>query len=334
MIVALENLAQDAETTSQHGLDYLRSRLTAIETTLAERPRWLTSALVRAALARAAAQLDLFESATAHYEALLAAGKANFTVEALEQLENLRSRWAVHRWRNPGDGGPPELESLRSQIAASVRTLEHLPKGDAMPAERRALIGSAYKRLSQLARNPEERLDALKKMARAYKRAHEQGLRERGRVDTYPLHNWLGAELMLRYLGGNGRRLPIEDLLAGGELATLEDEAGDPTFWTSVARADAQLIHHLAAADLSAHVPEIVQAYRDAWDRGGAPKQLRSVAEHLEWLIDCLTVSPPAARASAAAKKRAESCLAMAAALRTVLGGVRGFVQETSRSSA
>ena len=186
--------------------------MAAIETTLAERPRWLGNAQVRAALARAAAQLDLFDSATAHYEALLSGGRANFTVEALEQLENLRSRWAVHRWRNPSDGGPPELEPLRRQIMESVRTLEHLPKGDAMSAERRSLIGSAYKRLSQLAGDPEERLDAVKKMARAYKSAHEQGLHARGRVDTYPLHNWLAAELVLSGVSPTVARLAVDAL--------------------------------------------------------------------------------------------------------------------------
>ncbi|HLM68459.1 MAG TPA: CHAT domain-containing protein, partial [Longimicrobium sp.] len=199
VVFDLENLAGDADTTSQFGLEPLREQLREIRRAIPA--SWRGRAPLRAALARAYAQVGMLPQAIHQYRRLARADKASYTVEALEQLANLQSRWAVICWKRArAGGGDPDPARIIRRIEKVLEALEALPGKNTRSAERWSLIGSAHKRLSQL-EPPAERPKRLRRMRDAYGRGHVVARERRGRLDPYPTRMWLAARVVAQYLG-------------------------------------------------------------------------------------------------------------------------------------
>ena len=123
-------------------------------------------------------------------------------------------------------------------------------------------------------------------MSESYKAAHELEVVNRGAISSYPLLNWISAELCL-----NPERLhePLRtnanDLLARVQQAAAA--VVDPDFWTFVTSADVLLTQSLIEGRVDeSRRDELLQAYRKVVARAGSPKQLRSIIEHLDFLAD------------------------------------------------
>jgi hypothetical protein len=230
----------------------------------------------------------MYTEAIQRYEALLNASPATYTVQALEQLANLRTRAALAAWkRHAADGGAPPDPDPAVVIRAAVTDLENLPGGEPISGERRSLIGSAYKRLSQIT-GGEARVAALRSMEEAYRTAFRDEEDRRGRVDFYPLLNWLSAHVLLSQSGVDD---PLDDfagLLARAEAAATEQEKDGPDFWSRTAMGEVILVRALARLEVDPHAKEILAHFRAAWNTGGSVRRLLSVLEHLDWIIAIL----------------------------------------------
>ncbi len=272
----------------------LERRLDAIGSAL---PRvWRQNARLFAAMARAYRELGRFEQAVGHYETALAIEKADCGLVTIEQLANLRARWAVElaqQGKNAPDGASPE-----SLIHKSIAEIEGLEAIAGATSERASLIASANKRLALVVRTRTALIDALTAMATHYKRAHEIAVAQNN-LDTYPLNNWLMAWRLLSITGVPVAALkevaPAESLESLHDVARATAEKRDkqqPSFWNWIVPAECLLVRHLGGA-LARHKGEICDSYRKAWSGKASTRQKRSVLDQFVFLVDALTRLAP-----------------------------------------
>ncbi|HSB80347.1 MAG TPA: CHAT domain-containing protein [Candidatus Methylomirabilis sp.] len=286
----LGNLTGEAKTAGDERLKALKARIDQI-LKLADQA-WLKRGDVAAALGQAYGELGEFDKAIEHLGRAVQAEKAEFPVRAVEQRANFKSRWAVELFRSgqkPSGGVKPS-----DLIQEAVREVEAL-KQFGPTAERWSLLGSAHKRHAWIAEG-DERKGALKSMASSYRKAHELAYAKgQGRLDTYPLLNWLAAEILLDWYGTPhpAALAQIEDWCQRAEAHASEREKVDPDFWNSVVKPECDLVRALARKTLDREKDTIVDGYRRAKSRGASPREFRSVLEHLEFLVHVATGAGP-----------------------------------------
>ncbi|HEX8359907.1 MAG TPA: CHAT domain-containing protein [Longimicrobium sp.] len=316
----LANLAEDASATAQHRAGTLERRLDEIVKAIPE--EWKERPRVIAALARAHADLGRFDDAIEWYQKLEGCAQAEYTVQALEQLANMRVRRAMLRWLEDGAIVNPESPQM-AEVRKVIGQLMRLPGRRPRSSERSSLLGSAYKRLSWMSAG-DERAKALARMEAAYRAAYgaarETALARGGRVNVYPLHNLLSAAVVRRLLGLKKEDTgEIRHWVMEAEEATAHLEATQADFWSGIGLADLAVVTHLNASDLDNHADEIARNYARAWRRGGQARQLSSVLEHMGWLIAMLAADGGGGEA------RESRVAAQVAALRTIERAVRAL---------
>ena len=284
VVSELRNIASDAYSVSTDEVEGLLKQVRLIEERLPA--PWLEMASVRSALGRAYGQLDDFEPAIRHYRAVLAADPADFPVKSIEQLANLQIRWGTALLRSEAKpvGDQPKPADLIDEGRRQLELLLQL----GVTVERLSLMGSACKRAAMVS-TEDERNSALAAMIDYYRQAHELARKQTGSVDPYPLLNWL-VGLQLADLRNKSRKAKAALGAWLGEVEKVADERDDrePDFWNGVVRTECLLVRHLAAGDLADHRQEIIDGYLGVFRRGATPKELRSVVEHLEFLIALL----------------------------------------------
>ncbi len=279
--VELENIAEACASASDDELQRYRVRLA--ERTKGIPQAWLRSAALRSALGRAYGELGMFEEAIAHHEAAKQLQPADAPLRALEQLANLRARWAVQLYGKDRRKAQNLLDQAQTEI-------EQLLQLGVTPA-RHAAVGSLNKRRALLATSDTARRKALERMADAYRMAFAEASRpdspNPAADDPYPLQNALAASVLLSW--GEARRgrttKAIEDELQRLEEMALARRESKSDFWSLCLEPDAQLLRQLARSSLDAGaVQSIVGAYRLARQRGASPHELRSALENLAFL--------------------------------------------------
>jgi tetratricopeptide (TPR) repeat protein len=275
-IVEINNLSEDARTASMRGTLALRDKLEAFYADIERaQPWWLDDAALNEALGRAYGEVDLFERAVDCYKTAQRSNKATASIRSVEQWANLQGRWAV-RLHEKG-----EDDKAVANIEASIGALRKLNELFGKSSERLSLLGSACKRLAQISIGP-ERDAALAEMFTYYDSAWQKTPK-----DPYPLINALVAQIIRYWLGGVAQR---DAELKGKfdtalKLATQRKEEHPNDFWAAVGLADAELAHHLLQEDLKKHQVNLLKHYKDAWKHFGSPRELRSVIEHLEFIM-------------------------------------------------
>jgi len=250
-------------------------------------PSWQIQAEVAGALGLAYGELLDFEKAVGYLDKALKAKKAELTVRAVEQRANSKCRWAV----GLSEAGLKSPEGLRPDqiIGEAIDELNTL-KSFATTGERLSLLGSAHKRLAYV--SAVDRKKALASMANYYREAHELSYAGgKGKVDTYPLLNWLAAEILGVWYGAGRRRVlsgkfltEIDTWCEKAEAAAAEKDNKDPDLWNSLTASDARLVRALARDRLDQAKQDILAGYQRAKERGASPRQFSSVIEHLEFL--------------------------------------------------
>ncbi len=293
VIVELHNIAQDAETLAQrNGAEKPDAGVRRIEAWVRDnRAEWLADASVLTAFARAYRELDCFDQAIRCYDAARSATVAEISIRELEQAANLRSRIAFRTYLASGRRHEDHVAATR-EIRGAISDLDALPPGrltearmhaDVFTSERLALFGSAQKRLTALL-ELDEWVTALRRMMRYYQNADRLA---RG-LDAYPALNWLSACAVLQAHGLLDVQPP--DWSGEGErirAAARKAEEKFADFWQLAAEPEVMLIQGMASLQIA--VPATITAgYRRAWQRGGSPRKMRSVLEHLDWLTDVL----------------------------------------------
>jgi hypothetical protein len=171
-------------------------------------------------------------------------------------------------------------------MADSFKTLQLLD-GLGNSLQRFEEVGKFWKR-SALMVTGEERANALREMEQAYRRAHEFAVQETHAVAGYPLINWLTCKVV-RYLRGHVKQLDRQELkhwLEQARQCAESGERGTAAFCSGITRAEYSLLHYLIGARLNEtiQVQQVVADYVQAVGRGAAPRQLRFVREHLDFL--------------------------------------------------
>ncbi|HVQ77721.1 MAG TPA: CHAT domain-containing protein, partial [Candidatus Binatia bacterium] len=288
LIAELDNLRQDAlASDGPETADRLRARLKALESRIPV--AWRKAGGVCAALGQAHGEIDDFERAIQCYEDALKAEGANVPVRAIEQLANLKARWAVslHQHSPRATRAVPDPDALVAEALGHLDLLIAL----APTAERLSLKGSAFKRKAWLAGDVAARRLALEAMRDAYEKgaaATAVPADQRTPRDYYAHTNALTARFILGLHGQDGGALPADARALFDEIAASEERrAGrEGDFWSHSARGDCLSLDHMIVGDLASHVEAVVGAYREARQRASSPRQWKSILEHYDFLIE------------------------------------------------
>lgn len=131
-------------------------------------------------------------------------------------------------------------------------------------------------------------------MADSYHRAHLRAVQQHT-PKPHSLLNLVAADYALQTLfplprqrtarkrqekEGNTQLLAI----VGGLIK--EKLTPDVDFWDAVVLADYQLTRHVVEQTVAENVDGVVQGYRAAKQRGGSPREFRSVLEHVDFFIE------------------------------------------------
>jgi len=277
--IELGNIAQEAGTEQT---EQLRQRLERLVKSMPQ--EWLVSAATCAALGRAYGELAQYEQAIDYYDRARTLEPADVSIQALEQLANLKGRWAGKLADKPDATVATKPEDLFREAQAIVDNLIDL----GATQERLAIRGSLNKRRAMAL--PGERRKALELMAESYRKAYEQGV-EAGRKDVYyPLENWLAADIVLTWRKpANGDTKDYKHRQAGirqgfKELGKyVEQEMGKGgDFWSMCLQPDLELLRHLFKQELRpADRDAIRKGYLEARKRSSSDRQMDSVRANI-----------------------------------------------------
>ena len=292
--VELYNLLQEAKTAEPKDEAGLRRQLQELVACAGQ--GWTDSAAMCAALGQAYGELKLFPEAVRYYDRSRALQPADAAVESLEQLANLKVRWALDRVESQRDSTEQKSDPLGKEfpIKALFDDAEHILEGllRIQPTqERYALKGKLYKGKAMLLKNKAEQQQALVKMKDCYAEGYTIG-KAAQRIDAYyPLGNRLAAEIVLSWGQPTGRQLqrgkkkgtdPITEGLA--ELAThaKDVKAKSHSFWEMSLTPDQKLLDSLYAQHMTANdQKEIGKGYLEAKRRGGSAREMDSVIKNI-----------------------------------------------------
>jgi pimeloyl-ACP methyl ester carboxylesterase len=309
LVVELHNLTESIRMESREAgdgdetLEMMRGRIAALIERIPERQRepWLARADVAMALGFAWGELGDYAEGVHWLERSMGADRGEVSVRAVEQHANFKVRHVGEQWRQlQTRAGSADSKEVHDAIAAQRQVLvDGIDQASAAldylcqrapTVERLNLLGSACKRLAMVHSDQADRAKALANMARHYRRAFEL----RQRPDPYAFNNWALA----RAINSPGKKP-----LTAAERKALREECErmmellreldlqQPNFWTSAGRSDLELVLLLADSKLSGKQAEgatgrIISGYREAFKRGASVREVASVREHLEFIIE------------------------------------------------
>lgn len=249
-----------------------------------------------------------------------AQGKRDDTAREVEKASSEEEKAALEaelaRQAKVLAGLEAQHEEFINRINSAIDELNTLHKR-AATEERLNLLGGACKRLALVQTDKDSRIKALDNMARYYREAFDF----EGKQDAYAFTNWAAARSCILLLDPAGDRIwqaSLESDLTQVAKTVAAANAAEPNFWHSAAPADCQLVRllvlHVAsgadaepqaeqpakkvgkkqaekqaaqrAEDVRALASEIIDLYRTAIRRGASPREVSSVVEHLDFLIE------------------------------------------------
>ncbi|MFZ1745116.1 MAG: CHAT domain-containing protein, partial [Nitrospirales bacterium] len=294
--VELYNLVQEAKTAEPKDEVRLRRRLEELAAGVGQ--GWTESAAMCAALGLAYGELGLFAEAVRFYDRGRMLQPADATVESLEQLANLKVRWALDRVERQGDSKAQMPDPLEKDfpIKELFDDAEHILAGlltIQQTQERYALKGKLYKGKAMLLTTKAEQRKALREMKECYAEGYRIGKDAQRNDLYYPLGNRIAAEIVLSWDQPKGRstrrgKTKVADPLTEG-LAELSVYAKDligkgESFWDISLTPDQKLLEVLYAQRMTANdQKEISKGYLEAKRRGGSARELDSVIKNIRF---------------------------------------------------
>jgi len=297
LVLELDNICDNAGNFNPVQTQKYRDRMERLQDQ-SDTNGWSKLGDVCAAFGRAYAELDQFEKAILWYENSLQAEIAKQPIATLEQLANIKIRYAA-RTLQDSVYSRRDIAAARKEVISGIEILENLlnvvsKNGDSErllleTSERLALLGSAYKRKAKIdVHYKSGPVSSLKKMRDCYYKSHKIYTEVHpGKTNEYPYLNYLTAKFLLNLLEGSKHKEPEnKELRIIGQLESRADEkdAEDPSFWTLSGRADCQLLMHILNKDLNRYVEDIAETYRTAKARSASAREFQSIIEHAEFL--------------------------------------------------
>ena len=222
------------------------------------------------------------------------------SLQSIEQLVNVRAKWAVQRHRE----GRPTAELL----AATAEGLDSLQKFGDTP-ERLALRGSLERRRA-LCLAGADRQEALRRSAKAYRAAADLHRRTIRTVYYYAELNLVVLEVTIK----GGRLGPAERRRLAGRVAEAEAAAQAqrcPDFWSRATPGDAAFALAVVKDRLDdAAIDAVVERYRAAFENSSQAERV-TVLESLEIVAGTLVDgAPDLARAVDQLRERIQGLIA------------------------
>ncbi len=266
--------------------------------------KWHNRADVAAALGFAWGETGEYRKASDYLDISIKANKGDCPLRAVEQAVNFRVRAAALDWqliRQAKDGREKEekRQVLLQEVRGALAVLECLVQTGAS-IEQLNLLGGAYKRLAYIVGTKEGRRNAFDMMEKHYHAASIQDSAENTTPTAYAFTNWALAKVLLEQSQKSKDTAWKHDLVA--ECHRMIDIARKryketPNFWDATAEPDCLLVLLLASPNATAKKIEqdaqaIQSKYRDACSRGTSPRQMASIQEHLDFILEVQDASP------------------------------------------
>lgn len=245
------------------------------------------------------AGLCMYEQAMTKYESLLIIEHASFSFSAMEKYCNVRPKYYVGEFKKSKKNQKVFLEKMEKVIGELNLLISYSPT-----AERLNMMGSAYKSKAVLSSVAAQKISAYKQAALHYYRAYTK------QKEAYSLSNWLEIEYILQLLGSRAPNQVINidktkytapDMKeAAKDLENMLDSltnvlTDELTYWDLISAANIRLcllmLEHKAGSSKPPSYDSIFNLYKDTWDKGGSRGKKIGEIEHLDFLIDALTLS-------------------------------------------
>ena len=264
----------------------------------AHRTAWLNRADVNAAIGFAWGETGAYRDAIDYLDKALSCGNGDCPLRAVEQSANFHVRAAAEdwqKWRRKEDNKEREKQHnlLQDEAQQALDTLERLIKtGDTI--ERRNILGGAYKRMATMAGDQKDRERFLEGMATCYRAAYDKDCASNTTPDPYAFTNWALAKVLVEQ--HRKRRTTVWKHKLADECHQIiniarQRYAEKANFWDAVAEADCMLVLLVAypavtvkKIEESAHA--VLTAYNGACKRGTSPRQVSSILEHLDFIME------------------------------------------------
>ncbi|HYN79689.1 MAG TPA: CHAT domain-containing protein, partial [Lamprocystis sp. (in: g-proteobacteria)] len=270
----------------------LRTRIEDLITAIpeAERTDWLARADLAAAIGLTWGETRAWKEAATWLDQALAAEIGDCPVRVVEYGNEFRVRVIGDEWRTlraapegyrKEDGRQALVGRVEQCIAELIIVCQR-----AATAQRLTVIGLACRQLAWLQTEPRGRLEALVNMANFLERALAKS--EQADAQYFPL--WAAAKLLALGLdadrGGDWQaRLPDDLRRMSAEAARLNEQ--DPSFRNGVAVAYNDTALLLTQPDPApGDVAAVIDRYQEVFRRGASPREVASVHESLDFLID------------------------------------------------
>ena len=304
-ILEIDNIGRQAETASAVDTRSLVQQLDAILESI-DRPDWRGGKLMAAA-GHTYARLDALGKSLEQYETATHTAEADDDLKVLDELANIRARWAV-RLANvlPSNPKNKDIEKLRSAVATSIDDIETLiGKASVFDYEhdkdkrhctidRLCMLASIYKRSAMLRfkfsrATPDDRKqihDDIFKALNLYRAADQMHSDKYNEPLPYAALNWIQVEIALRNSPSSRRFSEAAeklDIVATVIEANAQDRS---VLWNTLSACDVQLTRALLVkGGLSVLRKEITSGYLQEWHRGMPLRDFRSIIENIQFLI-------------------------------------------------
>ncbi|MGP0591074.1 DUF7379 domain-containing protein [Nitrospira sp. T9] len=304
--VELYNLVQTAQTAEPKDESRIRQQLDDLQ--IGAGQGWMDSSAMCAAFGKAYGELGLFDQAVQFYDRGRTLEPADATVESLEQLANLKVRWALKqslemlppaKAKTDDKAGKQEIP-IKDLIDDAENILNCLIKIQPTQ-ERYALKGKVFKGRAVLYKGRVQRKKALQQMEEYYGKGYELG-REAERHDVfYPLVNQLAAKIVLSWGTQKSRTVPKgktkQTDWVNETLSELEREAEElrhtgRSFWEWGLKPECRLLNALYVQRLTVNDHnDILKGYQEAKRREGSAKHMDSVVENIRFFEAMLSTN-------------------------------------------
>lgn len=291
--IDLGNLHNEMETNRYSTKDYLE-KMQVIYTAVEK--AGIRNAGITEKEALIYADLGEYDFAMLKFKELFKNEKASFATSTIQKYYNTKSKKAVADYRS----GKAKASDLMAEINGAIAGLESLlTLGNV--SELNSLLASTYKRKAILSTVKTQKEKAYKDAAKYYMKAHNI---QSNLYSAYCLTNWFELEMLFPAEQGwkeeifyvnsvypirsNKDAIHMLNILKTKMLA--EDDNTD--FWHIAAIANIKLcLLILGNSKDQADWQEVLSTFKKVWQRAGSKGKRMAETEHLDFLIDAITLS-------------------------------------------
>ena len=317
-IIELENIANKTDAAAKRTLSRQREKVTQILNDLPK--KWLKNGQILEAICNVYLRFGDFydyEKAIHYYELAKSLEKANYSVQLLERLANVKTQYGIKLFLAHVRG---ELNGTTDQkgiklVEEGIIMIDHISHIVDETVERLSMKGVAYKRLAltksiqsksvlmdtDCSKAREAALEArettLNTALTFFKKAYELD-KINGKVNAGALYNQICIEIILALDQNEKPDNDLKKLVKVAKEYTEQINKTEATFWDLMAPADFCLLEILSNGfiknenDKEPEGKEYLKLLKMAWSKGGYDFEKEIVEEHIDFVVRMISSSP------------------------------------------